>query len=192
MPRPRPNRTEASAGTPSSTWSCFDNRRHRVLATENGCAGHIHAQPQVESACWRGQPVGLMTCRSGVLQVDVDGTVGILREAGPIADAVPIDGIRHEAFFRVSHCQRPERVVGRRTPRRKVQDVVVLSGERVTRAVNTRPSSTTTFRPNVSADEMLRYMDRKHHETSLVTTPDGRLVGLVRREDLEGALRRGA
>jgi hypothetical protein len=34
-------------------------------------------------------------------------------------------------------------------------------------------------------------MDRKHHDTSLVTTPDGRLVGLVRREDIERALRRG-
>src|SRR5712691_2878719 len=129
MPRPRPNRTEASAGTPSSTWSCFDNRRHRVLAMENGCAGQIHAQPQDESACWRGQPVGLMACRSGVPQVDVDGAVGIFREAGPIADAVPIDGIRHEAFFRVSHSQRPERVVGRKTARRKGQDEVVLSGE---------------------------------------------------------------
>jgi len=79
-----------------------------------------------------------MACRSGALQVDVDGAVGILCEAGPIADAVPIDGIRHEAFFLVSHSQRPERLVGRKTARRKVQDVVVLSGERVTRAVNTR------------------------------------------------------
>src|SRR2546425_1938178 len=139
MPRPRPNRTEASAGTPSSTWSCFDDRRHRVLAMENGCAGHIHAQPQDESACWGGQPVGLMACRSGVLQIDVDGAVWILHEAGPVADAVPIDGIRHEAFFLVSHSQRPERVIGRKTARRKVKDVIVLSGERVTRAVNTRP-----------------------------------------------------
>src|SRR5258707_15365368 len=117
MPRPRPNRTAARAGTPSSTWSCFDDRRHWVLATENGWAGHIHAQPQVESARWRGQPVGLMARRSGVLQIDVDGAVGILREAGPIADAVSIDGIRDEALFRVSHRQRPERAVGRKTTR---------------------------------------------------------------------------
>jgi Mg/Co/Ni transporter MgtE len=46
---------------------------------------------------------------------------------------------------------------------------------------------TSTFRPNVSAAEMLEYMDRRHHETSLVTTSDGRLVGLVRREDVERA-----
>src|SRR2546427_2550576 len=98
MPRRRPNRTEASAGIPSSPWPCYDDRRHRVLATENGFAGHIHAQPQIESACWRGQPVGVRACRSGILQVDVDGAVGILSEAGPIADAVPIDGIRHEVL----------------------------------------------------------------------------------------------
>jgi len=49
-----------------------------------------------------------------------------------------------------------------------------------------------TFRPNVSAIEMLEYMDRKGHETSLVTTPDGRLVGLVRREDIERSLGRGS
>jgi len=106
---------------------------------ENGCAGHVHAQPEVESARWRGQPVRSRACWSGVLQVDVDGAVGILREARPIADAVPIDRVRHETLLLVSHGQRPERVVGRKTARRKVQDVVVLAGERVTPAINSRP-----------------------------------------------------
>ena len=46
---------------------------------------------------------------------------------------------------------------------------------------------TSTFRPNVSAVKMLDYMDRKQHETALVTTSDGRLVGLVLREDAESA-----
>jgi len=46
---------------------------------------------------------------------------------------------------------------------------------------------TSTFRPNVSVAEMLEYMDRRHHDTSLVTTSDGRLVGLVLREDVERA-----
>src|SRR5262249_42757777 len=49
---------------------------------------------------------------------------------------------------------------------------------------------TSTFRPNVGAAEMLRYMERRRHESSLVTTPDGRLVGLVRREDVERAVQR--
>lgn len=46
-----------------------------------------------------------------------------------------------------------------------------------------------TFRPNVTAVEMLEYMDRRRHETALVTASDGRLVGLVRREDVERAVR---
>jgi len=32
-------------------------------------------------------------------------------------------------------------------------------------------------------------MDRRRHETALVTASDGRLVGLVRREDVERAVR---
>jgi CBS-domain-containing membrane protein len=44
-----------------------------------------------------------------------------------------------------------------------------------------------TFRPNVSAIEMLEYMDRNHLDTAPVTTSDGRLVGLVLREDAERA-----
>jgi CBS-domain-containing membrane protein len=51
---------------------------------------------------------------------------------------------------------------------------------------------TSTFRPNVSAAEMLEYMDRRRHESSLVTTPDGRLVGLVLREDVERAATPGS
>lgn len=52
-------------------------------------------------------------------------------------------------------------------------------------------SGTSTFRPNASAVEMLKYMNRRRHDTSLVTTPDGRLIGLVRREDIERRLGRG-
>jgi predicted transcriptional regulator len=44
-----------------------------------------------------------------------------------------------------------------------------------------------TFRPNVSVVEMLEYMDRNDLETAPVTTPDGRLVGLVVRADVERA-----
>jgi CBS domain-containing protein len=44
-----------------------------------------------------------------------------------------------------------------------------------------------TFRPNVSAIEMLEYMDRNHLDTAPVTTSDGRLVGLVLRVDAERA-----
>ena len=52
--------------------------------------------------------------RRGVLNVDVDGAVGVRHEAGAIADAVSVDWIRHKAIFRVTHRQRPECVVGRK------------------------------------------------------------------------------
>ena len=51
----------------------LSDRRYLVRAVENGCARRIDAQPEYEIACRRGQPVGFMTCRSGVLNVDVDG-----------------------------------------------------------------------------------------------------------------------
>ncbi len=44
-----------------------------------------------------------------------------------------------------------------------------------------------TFRPDVSAVEMLEYMDRNKLETAPVTTSDGRLMGLVLRADVERA-----
>jgi hypothetical protein len=113
----------------------FDDWRHRILAVENGCAGHIHAQPEYEFAYWRGQPVGFMDRRSGVLDINVDGTVGIRNEAGAIADAVPIDRIRHKVILRVTHSQRPECIVRRELSCWEVQDVVVLAVEFVARAI---------------------------------------------------------
>lgn len=47
-----------------------------------------------------------------------------------------------------------------------------------------------TFRPNVSAIEMLEYMDQNDLETVPVTTPDGKLVGRVARADVERATSR--
>ena len=67
-----------------------------------------------------------------------------------------------------------------------------LEGDPKGRVGDVMRPGTSTFRPNVSAVEMLRYMDRRRHDTSLVTTPDGRLVGLVRREDVERAPDRGS
>jgi hypothetical protein len=107
----------------------FDDRRHRVLAVENGLPGQVHAQPEYEVTCRRGQPVGFMACRSGVLNVNVDGTIGIQDESRAIADAVAIDRIRHKVIFGVTHGERPECIVRRKTARRKVHDVIVRSGE---------------------------------------------------------------
>jgi CBS domain-containing protein len=42
-----------------------------------------------------------------------------------------------------------------------------------------------TFRPNVSADEMARYMRENDLHQALISTPDGVLLGLLFREDIE-------
>jgi predicted transcriptional regulator len=62
-----------------------------------------------------------------------------------------------------------------------------LDGDPNARVGDVMRPGTSTFRPDVSAAKILEYMDRRHHETSLVTTSDGRLVGLVLREDAERA-----
>lgn len=46
-------------------------------------------------------------------------------------------------------------------------------------------SGPTTFRPNVPVEKMAERMRRRGAPTVLVTTPDGRLVGLLYREDAE-------
>jgi len=51
----------------------------------------------------------------------------------------------------------------------------------VERAMRPGPS---TYRPHVSVDEIARIMAKRDLENFPVTTSDGRLVGLVRREDV--------
>jgi CBS domain-containing protein len=48
-------------------------------------------------------------------------------------------------------------------------------------------SGPTTYRPNVPAHEAAARMRDHRVDALLVTTPDGVLVGLLRREDTEGA-----
>jgi Mg/Co/Ni transporter MgtE len=52
----------------------------------------------------------------------------------------------------------------------------------VERAMRPGPS---TYRPDVSVEEMARIMNRRDLANFPVTTSDGRLVGLVRREDVD-------
>ena len=91
-----------------------------------------------------------MACRSAVLKVNVDGPVGVLREPRAIADAEPVERIRHKAILRVAHRQRPEGIIRWKTAQREVDDIVVLSGERMTCAISGR-------RP---VHRLLRYVDR--------------------------------
>src|SRR2546425_1940830 len=55
--------------------------------------------------------------------------------------------------------------------------------ERVERVMRPGPS---TFRPHVSIDEIAKFMVTHGLPNCPITTSDGRLVGLLRREDLAG------
>lgn len=57
-------------------------------------------------------------------------------------------------------------------------------GLRIEQAMRPGPS---TFRPFVAIAEMAHYMAEHDLESSPITTSDGRLVGLLRREDAEAA-----
>lgn len=59
--------------------------------------------------------------------------------------------------------------------------------ERAGRAGEVMRPGPSTFRPNVSVGQMLRYMKRLELSTAPITTNDGVLVGLVLRKDLEAA-----
>jgi CBS domain-containing protein len=56
------------------------------------------------------------------------------------------------------------------------------SDESVERAMTPGPS---TVRPSIGADALLGRIRERNLTSYLVTTPDGRLVGLVLRSDLE-------
>jgi len=45
-----------------------------------------------------------------------------------------------------------------------------------------------TFRPSVPVEEMRDYMRRHHTDSALITTPDGRMFGLLRLIDAERAI----
>ena len=53
--------------------------------------------------------------------------------------------------------------------------------ERVERVMRPGPS---TFRPHVSIDDITKFMLTHDLSNSPITTSDGRLVGLIRREDV--------
>ena len=45
-----------------------------------------------------------------------------------------------------------------------------------------------TVRPSIGVDALLERMARRNNRMALITTPDGRLVGVVRKEDAEARL----
>src|SRR5207249_10590050 len=70
-------------------------------------------------------------------------------------------------------------VLGRLGPR-------ALAADPETVAETVMESGPTTVRPNISRDAILRRMQKGKADSLLVTTADGRLVGVLRRPDIEG------
>jgi len=62
------------------------------------------------------------------------------------------------------------------------QAIATDTDESVEQAMTPGPS---TVRPSIGAEDLLERMRTRNLTSFLVTTPDGRLVGLVRRGDLE-------
>jgi rhodanese-related sulfurtransferase len=63
----------------------------------------------------------------------------------------------------------------------------VLSGDPVARVGDVMEGGPSTLRPNVRAEELAEHMRHKGLRYAIVTTPEGRLVGVARRTDVETA-----
>ena len=64
-----------------------------------------------------------------------------------------------------------------------------LGDDREATAERVMQEGPTTFRPSVGVHEMLEYMRRRGKMSdALVTDPEGRLLGVIRRDDLEAAI----
>ena len=63
----------------------------------------------------------------------------------------------------------------------RAQELDLEADQQVSQAMRPGPS---TFRPYVLADEMAAYMRDHELENVVITTSDGRLVGLLRKEDV--------
>src|SRR5512142_933101 len=99
MLRGRSRRIRSNGSMPCESSFCFDDRRYPVLAVKNRRAGYVHAKPEREITRRRRKPVRRMTCRSVVLEVNIDGAVGIRHETGAVADVVAMDRIWHVVTF---------------------------------------------------------------------------------------------
>ena len=64
-----------------------------------------------------------------------------------------------------------------------------LSADASATAEQVMQSGPSTFRPNVTLEEMLKFMrDRDLKGHSLITPPDGRLLGIIARDDMEATV----
>src|ERR687888_503168 len=94
---------------------------------------------------------------------------------GEFASVPTIGSLAHRD---VPTCALDEGLVLGRLARRELEAPDERTAEQ---AMRPGPS---TFRPNVSAHEMMHHMDEHDLRTAIVTRSDGTLVGIVRREGL--------
>ena len=66
----------------------------------------------------------------------------------------------------------------------RAKELSVDPEKRIEQAMRPGPS---TFRPHVPVAEMARYMDEHDLESSPITSSDGRLVGILLRDDARAA-----
>ncbi|HEX6075762.1 MAG TPA: rhodanese-like domain-containing protein [Micromonosporaceae bacterium] len=64
----------------------------------------------------------------------------------------------------------------------------VLSADPDARADRVMEAGPATLRPNIRAEELAEHMRHKDLRYAIVTTPEGRLLGVARRADLEAAV----
>jgi Mg/Co/Ni transporter MgtE len=64
----------------------------------------------------------------------------------------------------------------------------VLSTDPDARADHVMEAGPSTLRPNIRAEELAEHMRHKDLRYAIVTTPEGRLLGVARRADLEAAV----
>jgi predicted transcriptional regulator len=132
----------------------------------------------------------------------VDWVAGGLPSEGRLAHQPRIEDIAHQG---VPTCQIGETL---RAARARLEDTgfelcAVVNDQRVVLGAITRKmldkgtpdtpvehvmvTAPSTYRPNVSVDEMAQHMADTDRHVVLVTTADGVLVGLIRREEVERA-----
>lgn len=67
-----------------------------------------------------------------------------------------------------------------------------LDGDPAARAEDVMEAGPSTVRPKMAADRLARRLDARDLKTAIVTTPEGVLVGVIRRRELEAALTEGS
>jgi hypothetical protein len=105
------------------------------------------------------------------LNVNIHRTIGVWGQAGTIADAVPVEWIRHKVILRIPHRNRPECLVRREPSRREAQDVVERTGERAASAVGIRPPVHRLLRHVHRAGEKLGVRGAQEHPVAGLAQP---------------------